>query len=282
MRHLRGSETRRHVREEVPFHRRPRRGRRPPRPPARPPAVPAQNPRVGLPRGPRVGAVCPRRPPRGACSRSGEPAGVRPRRTPMRTPGPSWRCSPSPPAARTTAPARPIRQVTGGVRLGSPHANRGPRRAWLSDDAQPATVMDTGSPSCAWARSPSPTRPVRRDPPVGWSWRDHEGAFDRPATSVGLFAVTGGSTGPRSPCGTPSRQRSTTGSAAAGVDACEDLAAADATVPTEPRIAEIGDDLTSLPGILTIVPSRFVRATWSSTTGRCRHGRTRRTATGSS
>ena len=42
---------------------------------------------------------------------------------------------------------------------------------------------------------------------------------------------------------------------------CEDLAAADCHGPTEQRIAEIGDDLTSLPGILTIVPSRFaVRA----------------------
>jgi hypothetical protein len=42
---------------------------------------------------------------------------------------------------------------------------------------------------------------------------------------------------------------------------CEDLAAADCHGPTEQRIAEIGEELTSLPGMLTIVPSRFaVRA----------------------
>ena len=39
---------------------------------------------------------------------------------------------------------------------------------------------------------------------------------------------------------------------------CEDLATADCDGPTEPRIAEIREELTSLPGMLTIVPSRFV------------------------
>ena len=129
---------------------------------------------------------------------------------------------------------------------------------------QPATVMDTGSPElCLGAVAESYPPQCRGIPLVGWSWRDHDGTFERAGdTRWGLFAVTGtfdGTTftvrdavpaavydpGPLPPEPTP----------------CEDAAAADCHGPTKQRIAEIGDELTSLPGMLTIVPSRFaVRA----------------------
>lgn len=128
----------------------------------------------------------------------------------------------------------------------------------------PATVMDTGSPElCLGAVAESYPPQCRGTPLVGWSWREQDGAFERAGdVRWGLFAVTGtfdGTTftvrsavaaavhdpGPLPPEPTP----------------CEDLAAADCHGPTEKRIAEIGEELTSLPGMLTIVPSRFaVRA----------------------
>jgi hypothetical protein len=129
---------------------------------------------------------------------------------------------------------------------------------------QPATVMDTGSPElCLGAVAESYPPQCRGIPLVGWSWRDHEGTFERAGdVRWGLFAVTGrfdGTTftvgdavpaavydpGPLPPEPTP----------------CEDVAAVDCHGPTEQRIAEIAEELTSLPGMLTIVPSRFaVRA----------------------
>ena len=98
------------------LHRRPRRGRRPPRPPALTPEW-AQLARaaVRLPaQTPRVGAVCPRRTPSGRrlLAQRGTGGGAPASYSHEDRPGPSWRCSPSPPAAPTTAPARPIRQVT--------------------------------------------------------------------------------------------------------------------------------------------------------------------------
>jgi hypothetical protein len=128
----------------------------------------------------------------------------------------------------------------------------------------PATVMDTGSPElCLGAVAESYPPQCRGIPLAGWSWRDHDGAFERAGdVRWGLFAVTGTFDGttlivrdavpaavydpaPLPPEPTP----------------CEDLAVADCHGPTEQRIAEIGEELTELPGMLTIVPSRFtVRA----------------------
>ena len=128
---------------------------------------------------------------------------------------------------------------------------------------QPATVMDTGSPElCLGAVAESYPPQCRGIPLVGWSWRDHEGTFERAGDiRWGLFAVTGRFDG------TTFTVRSAAPAAVYDPGPlppepprCED-AAADCHGPTEQRIAEIGDDLTSLPGILTIVPSRFaVRA----------------------
>ena len=129
---------------------------------------------------------------------------------------------------------------------------------------QPATVMDTGSPElCLGAVAESYPPQCRGIPLVGWSWRDHDGAFERAGdVRWGLFAVTGTFDG------TTLTVRDAVPAAVYDPGPlpreptlCEDVAAADCDGPTEQRIAEIGDELTSLPGMLTIVPSRFaVRA----------------------
>ena len=125
----------------------------------------------------------------------------------------------------------------------------------------PATVMDTGSPElCLGAVAESYPPQCRGIPLVGWSWRDQDGAFERAGdVRWGLFAVTGtfdGTTltvrdavpaavydpGPLPPEPTP----------------CEDRGAADCDGPSQQRIAEIAEELTALPGVLTIVPSRYV------------------------
>jgi hypothetical protein len=122
-----------------------------------------------------------------------------------------------------------------------------------------ATVMDTGSPElCLGAVAESYPPQCRGIPLRGWSWGDQDGVFERAGdVRWGLFAVTGrfdGTTftvrsavpaalydpGPLPPEPTP----------------CEDAAAADCEGPPQQRLAEIGEELTSLPGVLTIDAGR--------------------------
>ena len=126
---------------------------------------------------------------------------------------------------------------------------------------QPATVMDTGSPElCLGAVAESYPPQCRGIPLVGWSWRDQAGHFERSGNvRWGLFATTGTFDG------TTFTVRDAVpaalddpGPLPAEPTPCEDVATADCDRPTEQRIAEIGEELTSLPGMLTIVPSRFV------------------------
>ena len=126
---------------------------------------------------------------------------------------------------------------------------------------QPATVMDTGSPElCLGPVAESYPPQCRGIPLVGWSWRDHAGAFERSGdVRWGLFAVTGSFDGTTLSVrdAVPAALHDP-GPLPAEPTRCEDLAKADCDRPTEQRIAEIGEELTSLPGMLTIVPSRFV------------------------
>jgi hypothetical protein len=129
---------------------------------------------------------------------------------------------------------------------------------------QPATVMDTGSPElCLGAVAESYPPQCRGIPLVGWSWRNLDGAFERVGdVRWGQFAVTGTFDGTTLTVrdAVPAALHDP-GPLPAEPKRCEDLAAADCHGPTEQRIAEIGEELTALPGMLTIVPSRFaVRA----------------------
>lgn len=126
---------------------------------------------------------------------------------------------------------------------------------------QPATVMDTGSPElCLGAVAESYPPQCRGIPLAGWSWRDQAGHFERVGSvRWGVFAVTGTFDG------TTFTVRDAVPAAAydpgpvpTEPTPCEDLAAADCDGPSERRIAEIGEELTSLPGILTVDASRYV------------------------
>jgi hypothetical protein len=122
-----------------------------------------------------------------------------------------------------------------------------------------ATVMDTGSPElCLGAVAESYPPQCRGIPLRGWSWRDHDGVFERAGdVRWGLFAVTGRFDG------TKFTVRSAVpaalydpGPLPPEPPRCGDAAAAGCDGPTEQRLAEIGEELTSLPGVLTIDAGR--------------------------
>jgi hypothetical protein len=125
---------------------------------------------------------------------------------------------------------------------------------------QPATVMDTGSPElCLGAVAESYPPQCRGILLAGWSWRDQAGHFERVGSvRWGLFAVTGTFDG------TTFNVRSAVpaalhdpGPLPAEPRPCVDRAAADCHEPTQERIAEVAEELTAVPGLLTIVPSRY-------------------------
>jgi hypothetical protein len=124
----------------------------------------------------------------------------------------------------------------------------------------PATVMDTGSPElCLGAIAESYPPQCRGISLTGWSWRDKNGAFDRSGgVRWGLFAVTGTFDGialavrgavPGAAYDPAARPEPTP---------CEDLAAADCHGPTQARMEQIKEELSALPGMLTIDASRYV------------------------
>jgi hypothetical protein len=125
----------------------------------------------------------------------------------------------------------------------------------------PATVMDTGSPElCLGAVAESYPPQCRGIPLVGWSWQDHDGVFEKSGqTRWGLFAVTGTFDGTTLTVrdAVPAALHDP-GPLPAEPTPCEDLATVDCHGPSEARIGQIQEELTALPGMLTIDASRYV------------------------